>query len=218
MPGVLTVVLLTAMLALALASAGSALGAWMALVTGVVVCTSVIAWGHRPRRSRRRRHWTRRVPYPGQQTAHSTAISLFCDVNGNPVGGRVRIGPWRGKRLDTLTLDTLLEIGAAIPDDDGASLALFARYLDATHPTWQDADAEDRGAARNRRTDRRSQTESARRQLDRADALRILGLAEGASPEDICAAHKRLIMRVHPDVGGSAALTAEVNAAKASLL
>jgi hypothetical protein len=158
------------------------------------------------------------VPYSGQQTAQSAAITLLCDANGNPVGGRARIGPWRGKRLETLTLDTLLEIGAAIPDDDAASLALFVRYLDATHPTWQNADANDRGAAGNRRTDPRSQTGSARRQLDRADALRILGLTEGASPEDICAAHKRLILRVHPDVGGSAALTAEVNAAKASLL
>jgi curved DNA-binding protein CbpA len=45
-----------------------------------------------------------------------------------------------------------------------------------------------------------------------------LGVHATASHEEICAAHRRLIRRVHPDVGGSAALTAEVNAAKDLLL
>ncbi|HEX9525597.1 MAG TPA: hypothetical protein VF949_21670, partial [Reyranella sp.] len=44
------------------------------------------------------------------------------------------------------------------------------------------------------------------------------GLAEGASEDDIKAAHRRLIQRMHPDVGGSADLAARINRAKDVLL
>ena len=46
------------------------------------------------------------------------------------------------------------------------------------------------------------------------DARRLLGVPEGASLEDIRAAHRRLIARVHPDTGGSADLAERVNAAR----
>jgi hypothetical protein len=54
--------------------------------------------------------------------------------------------------------------------------------------------------------------------IGRADALAILGLTEGATAEEIRAAHRRLIQRVHPDVGGSADLAARINRAKDILL
>ena len=50
-----------------------------------------------------------------------------------------------------------------------------------------------------------------------ADALRVLGLKPGASLDEIRAAHRRLIKKVHPDLGGSDALAAMINAAKAKL-
>ena len=51
-----------------------------------------------------------------------------------------------------------------------------------------------------------------------ADARRLLGLSEGASLDEIRAAHRRLIARVHPDAGGSAELAERVNAARDTLL
>jgi DnaJ family protein C protein 19 len=53
---------------------------------------------------------------------------------------------------------------------------------------------------------------------DRADALDILGLGVGASDADIRAAHRRLLLAVHPDHGGSAELAQRVNAARDTLL
>ena len=50
------------------------------------------------------------------------------------------------------------------------------------------------------------------------EALAVLGLAEGASEDDIKAAHRRLIQRMHPDVGGTADLAARINRAKDVLL
>ncbi|HEX8644327.1 MAG TPA: J domain-containing protein [Allosphingosinicella sp.] len=51
-----------------------------------------------------------------------------------------------------------------------------------------------------------------------AEARRLLGLPEGAGLEDIRAAHRRLIARVHPDAGGSAELAERVNAARDALV
>ncbi|MDB5681288.1 MAG: molecular chaperone DnaJ [Sphingomonas bacterium] len=53
---------------------------------------------------------------------------------------------------------------------------------------------------------------------DRADALDILGLDARASDADSRAAHRRLLLAVHPDHGGSAELAQRVNAARDTLL
>lgn len=50
--------------------------------------------------------------------------------------------------------------------------------------------------------------------LSPREARDLLGLRAGASEADIREAHRRLIQRVHPDAGGSAALARRVNAAR----
>jgi DnaJ-class molecular chaperone len=54
--------------------------------------------------------------------------------------------------------------------------------------------------------------------MSRAEALRILDLAEGATPEQIRDAHRRLMLSNHPDRGGSTYLAAQINRAKDVLL
>lgn len=51
-----------------------------------------------------------------------------------------------------------------------------------------------------------------------ADARAVLGVGPEAGPEEIRAAHRRLIASVHPDRGGSPELTRQVNAARDTLL
>ncbi|WP_207796666.1 molecular chaperone DnaJ [Sphingomonas oleivorans] len=50
------------------------------------------------------------------------------------------------------------------------------------------------------------------------EACRLLDVPPDADSETVRSAHRRLIARVHPDVGGSADLTARVNAARDRLL
>jgi len=50
------------------------------------------------------------------------------------------------------------------------------------------------------------------------EAAKLLEVSPTADPEEVIAAHRRLIAKVHPDAGGSADLAARVNQARDVLL
>jgi hypothetical protein len=51
-----------------------------------------------------------------------------------------------------------------------------------------------------------------------SEARELLNIHVGASADEIRAAHRRMIARVHPDAGGSAGLATRVNAARDTLI
>ena len=50
------------------------------------------------------------------------------------------------------------------------------------------------------------------------EARAVLGVSAGADADTVRAAHRRIVTQVHPDKGGTAELTARVNAARDVLL
>ena len=144
-------------------------------------------------------------PGVGQRTETRTAfLEAWIDYATSDVGGSVLQGRFVGRTLDGLADAELLELhGECARDPD--SLKVLEAYLDRRLGAgWRRAQE---APPRNPRVD-----------MTRQEALSVLGLAEGASPDDIRAAHRRLIQRVHPDVGGSADLAARINRAKDVLL
>ena len=52
------------------------------------------------------------------------------------------------------------------------------------------------------------------RRMTRQEALQVFGLDESASREDVQREYRRLMRKVHPDLGGSSYLAAKINEAK----
>ena len=165
-----------------------------------VVMTALIA-----RAVRRRPSGGFSSPGAGQRTAVRTAfLEAWIDHGTGDVGGTVLSGRFTGRVLDSLTDGELSDLHsecAADPDSLKVLEAYFDRRLGAD---W-------RGAGR-------QPPSGARAGMSRDEALAVLGLAEAATSDEIRAAHRRLIQRMHPDVGGSADLAARINQAKDVLL
>lgn len=54
--------------------------------------------------------------------------------------------------------------------------------------------------------------------MSRREALEVLGLDDGATSDDVRREYKKLMKKLHPDLGGSGYLAAKINEAKDVLL
>ncbi len=145
-------------------------------------------------------------PGAGQRTEVRTAfLQAWIDHASGDVGGTVLAGRFAGRALDVLGDDELLELREECARD-ADSLRVLEAYLDRRlGADWRSArQAPPQGGPR--------------ADMTRDEALAVLGLEQGATAEQIRAAHRRLIQRMHPDVGGTADLAARINRAKDVLL
>jgi DnaJ domain len=136
----------------------------------------------------------------------SNFIEMTLDHDTGAMTGTIVAGRLKGTSLDTLELSVLLGL---LGEFDEESRNLLAAYLDRRHPRWRE-DVDD-GATAGRGTTRSGK-------MSEEEAYQILGLASGASADEIGRAHRSLMMKLHPDQGGSTYLAARVNEAKDVLL
>ena len=133
----------------------------------------------------------------------TTFLQAWIDHGSGDVGGTVLAGSFAGRPLDALSQSELIDLRAQCAAD-ADSLKILEAYLDRRlGPDWRTPREPPRGP---------------RSDMTREEALAVLGLTDGASDDDVRVAHRRLIQRVHPDVGGSADLAARINRAKDVLL
>ena len=145
-------------------------------------------------------------PGTGRRTeVRTTFLQAWIDHSTGDVGGTVLTGRFSGRTLDRLSDSELLDLHEECAGD-ADSLRVLEAYLDRRlNVDWRTArQPPPHGSApRGPRSD-----------MTREEALAVLGLAEGATEEEIRAAHRRLIRRTHPDAGGTADLAARINRAK----
>ncbi|BBK41615.1 molecular chaperone DnaJ [Allostella vacuolata] len=149
-------------------------------------------------------------PSQGQTSAVDTRfVAMVLDHDTGALSGQVKEGPYAGRSLDQLSFDEAIALWRHATAEDGDSASVLEGWLDRAHgEDWRERaggggpDGERAGAGR----------------MGEAEALEILGLAPGATPEEIRAAHRRLMMANHPDRGGSTWVAAKINEAKDLLL
>jgi hypothetical protein len=145
----------------------------------------------------------------GQSTSVRTSwLEMELDHDSGDMRGTVLKGAHAGKRLEQLGKGDVVALYQAASIDDPESARLLEAYLDRTFG----------GDWRPQAKDEQPRSERATTGMSRAEALKVLGLQEGASHDDIRAAHRRLMLQNHPDKGGTDYIAAKINEAKDVLL
>lgn len=134
-------------------------------------------------------------------------VEMELDHDSGRMSGKVTSGRYQGVALEALDVPTLI---AFMSEIDTESSALIAAYLDRRNPRWREHG--DGGAAAGQ-----AHAPGAGKMTEE-EAEQILGVAQGASADDIRRAHRLLMKKLHPDQGGSTYLAARVNEAKDVLL
>jgi hypothetical protein len=145
----------------------------------------------------------------GQSSRVRTAfLDMELDHDSGTMRGSVLAGRYQGASLDSLDRASLLALFGEVDPD---SRELLAAYLDRREPGWREHAQGDAGAGRGGRP-----TSSGK--MTEEEAYQILGIAPGASADEIGRAHRSLMKKLHPDQGGTTYLAARVNEAKDVLL
>jgi len=144
---------------------------------------------------------------PGEEGSdvETAWLAMRLDHATGAMDGLVREGTFKGRLLSELDAAALLALLAECRLADPDAGQLLEAYLDRTHPDWRGASAGPGPAP-------------TAGPMDRAEAARLLGVPETADIDAVKAAHRRLMLKVHPDHGGSDYLAAKINEAKRVML
>lgn len=135
-------------------------------------------------------------------------VRMTLDHDSGEISGRIIAGQYSGQTLASLSESQLTELYRVYLHQDVESSRLLAAYLEQRlGPGWHEAEQA-----------QQQSTDDSQAAMERGEALAILGLAETATKQDIIAAHRRLMQKLHPDRGGSDYLAAKINEAKDTLL
>ena len=183
------------------------LGAGMLLLgragLGGMLLSSALAWYL----SGRARRPVSRAP-GARSSVRTAAIEMELDHETGALEGIVLAGRFEGRELGTMSSGELVDMLGDLAGD-GESRQLIETYLDSRFPGWRDTTSpEPDGGHRPYKSG----------PMTRQEAYQVLGLEPGASAADIRKAHRRLMQRLHPDLGGSTFLAARINEAKDVLL
>jgi len=143
----------------------------------------------------------------GQSSIQTNHLSATLDHGSGHIEGKIIEGPHKGWLLSELSIMQLEDLLTHYQAEDEESAELLEAYID------QRRQQADQNTEQQRTANRAASDQSAR-----AEALAILGLDEGSTEEEVVAAHRSLIQKLHPDRGGNDFLAAKINQAKDILL
>lgn len=177
----------------------------------VALAAPALVWWFRKRRASGKLGGGWSSPGGAQSTGVETEwLRMSLDHDSGVMDGVILRGRWIGRTLSALSESELFELLDACATDS-QSLRVLEAYLDRRlGPEWRD-----RRPAREDEPPRHERRSDA---MSREEACAVLGVKPDASEDEIKAAHRRLMRKVHPDQGGSDELASRVNRARAVLL
>jgi len=150
---------------------------------------------------------------PGQKSRIKTdRLEVGLDHDSGNMEGKCLAGRFAGRSLSSLSDREAMELLAELYQEGAPEAAVMEAYLDWRHPEWREQ-ASPSGEQEEPRRGR-----GGTKRMTAEEAYDVLGIDRNANEEDIKRAHRRLMMKLHPDQGGSNYLAARINEAKDVLL
>ncbi|PAQ09355.1 DnaJ domain-containing protein [Mesorhizobium temperatum] len=173
-------------------------------IGGLILSTALAWYG-----SMRMKRPTAKLEPGKHSTVRTAALEMELDHDTGSLEGLVLAGRHEGKMLGTMSLAELQQLYRELPGDP-ESRQLLETYLDGRFPIWR-KDSEANGGDG-------LGVSPGSGAMTKEEAYKILGLEAGAAAADVRKAHRRLMQRLHPDIGGTSFLAARINEAKDVLL
>jgi hypothetical protein len=139
-------------------------------------------------------------------TVETSLLRMQLDHDTGKLQGEVLRGTFQSRQLANMDRQQLQEFRHYCQREDNDSLRLLDNYLQQRFPDASFAGGQSNNAP------------SRGHSMDRAEALAVLGLKEGATRDEIVAAHRQLIQKLHPDRGGNDYLASQINRARDVLI
>ena len=146
----------------------------------------------------------------GASVIETPWLRMTLDQATGALDGVVLAGRFQGAPLSLLSLNQLHALLDECGTTDAQSARLVETYLDRIHNDWREQKKADGQDTAHEPTKGAAMTE--------AEAWQVLGLEPGARQDAIREAHRNLMMKLHPDHGGSTYLARQINAARDALL
>jgi hypothetical protein len=172
---------------------------------GGIILSAAIAWYG----SMRMKRPTAKLAPGKRSTVRTAALEMELDHDTGGLEGLVLAGRHEGKMLGAMGLAELQHLYRELSGDP-ESRQLLETYLDGRFPVWR-KNAETNGGEG-------LGVAPGPGAMTKEEAYKVLGLEAGAAAADVRKAHRRLMQRLHPDVGGTSFLAARINEAKDVLL
>jgi hypothetical protein len=173
-------------------------------IGGLILSAALVWYG-----SMRMKRPVDRLPPGKRSTVRTAALEMELDHDTGGLEGLVLAGRHEGKMLGAMGLAELQQLYRELPGDP-ESRQLLETYLDGRFPIWRKDAETDGGEGLG--------VSPGSGAMTKEEAYKVLGLEAGAAAADVRKAHRRLMQRLHPDIGGTSFLAARINEAKDILL
>jgi hypothetical protein len=144
-------------------------------------------------------------------TVETSLLKMTLDHESGEIDGELLDTVSEGKYLSEFELPDLISLyilaGKQYPD----SIEILATYLDRKYgDDWREA----ANAGKGSQESGQQSGESDNSEMTAIEAYAVLGLDNNATEAEIITAHRKLMLKLHPDKGGSNYLATKINQAK----
>jgi hypothetical protein len=146
-----------------------------------------------------------------RSTVETSLLKMILEHESGNLDGELLATDSKGKYLSELNLSELISLYGLADKQYPDSIEVLAAYIDRQHGSdWREAansESYSKESGQNSRTNDNGE-------MTASEAYAVLGLDQNATEKEVIAAHRKLMLKLHPDRGGSNYLAIKINQAK----